>query len=91
MYHSIIILQQDIIQSHINLTCNLPLVKKTIEQFTSTCEIFTTVNAFKYQLLNYLFHNNETISNITKFIGILSHLETAAEILQEIASIEASN
>ena len=74
-----------------NITnCNLSQVKGTIQQFTNTCEIFTTINAFKYQLLHYLFHGNEAISDMDNFVSVLSHLQTAAGILQEISMIDVS-
>ena len=54
--------------------------------FNKTCKTFTAVNAFKYQLQHYLFHdaNNESLEVVQNITSIIIGLQAAAKFLQDI-------
>ena len=88
---------QNVLQG-INITlsdcCTCSLHNASIEEmmghFNKTCKTFTAVNAFKYQLQHYLFHdvNNATLDVVQKISSIITGLQAAARYLQEIAIID---
>ena len=73
--------------------CTGNLSNTAVEQMimnhsTKTCKTFTTVNAFKYQLQHYLFHDAKNATqNLT---SILTSLQATARYLQEIAITEVN-
>ena len=73
---------------------NHTAVKKVMNNFNKTCKTFTAVNAFKYQLQHYLFHdaNNATLPEdpVQKLTSIIIGLQTTARYLQEIAITEVN-
>ena len=57
-----------------------------MKHFNRTCQTFTTVNAFKYQLQHFLFYNQTTLlQNLT---SIVTGLQATARYLKEIAITE---
>ena len=69
-------------------------IKAVLEHFDKTCKTFTAVNAFKYQLQHYLFHdgNNATLPEfvVQGLTSLIIGLQTAAKYLQEIAITEVN-
>ena len=69
-------------------------IKAVMEHFNKTCKTFTAVNAFKYQLQHYLFHdgNNATLPEfvVQHLTQLIIGLQTAAKHLQEIAITEVN-
>ena len=63
--------------------------------FNKTCKTFTAVNAFKYQLQHYLFHdvNNANLleDTVQQLTSIIVGLQAAARYLQEIAITEVNH
>ena len=61
-------------------------VDTMMKHFNRTCQTFTTINAFKYQLQHSLFYNQTTLlQNLT---SIVTGLQATARYLKEIAITE---
>ena len=60
-----------------------------MDHFNKTCKTFIAVNAFKYQLQHYLFHdaNSATlpVGVVQNLTSIIIGLQSTARYLQEIA------
>ena len=66
-------------------------MKRLMDHFDRTCQTFTTVNAYKYQIQYYLLHNTNNAafpSVLHILISIVTGLQAAAEYLQEVAISE---
>ena len=69
---------------------NSASVKAVMDHFSKTCKTFTAINAFKYQLQHYLFHdwNSATLPAeyvVQQLTSLITGLQTAAKYLQEVA------
>ena len=77
-----------------NSTCNLDVAAMDIvmRHFDRTCQTFTTVNAYKYQLQYCLFNdaNNATLPEnvLQNLTSIVTGLQATARYLQRIAITE---
>ena len=65
-------------------------VKAVMDHFNKTCKTFTAINAFKYQLQHYLFHDRNSATLPAEYVvqqltSLITGLQTAAKHLQEIA------
>ena len=75
-------------------TCssNHTAVQTAMEHFNKTCKTFAAVNAFKYQLQHYLFHdaNNATLPEgaVQNLTTIIIGLQAMANHLQDVAITE---
>lgn len=56
-----------------------------LKEFNFTCRTFTFVMMLKLQLQDYLFRGAENESEISDIVHKLTHLETTAAILNDIA------
>ena len=60
-------------------------LKVILKQFNFTCRTFTSVMMLKLQLQEYLFDETENKTKVEDVVHKLTHLETAAANLNEIA------
>ena len=65
-------------------------VNMTMYRFNRTCKTFTAVNAFKYQLQHYLFHDlSDDLPEVVQyFTSMIIDLQTTAMYLQNVSKTE---
>ena len=79
-------------ESNSNCSLDVTTMEILMKHFNKTCQSFTTVNAYKYQMQNYLFNdaNNATMpeSVLQNLTSIVTGLQATARYLQQIAITE---
>ena len=63
-------------------------IETMMKHFNRTCQTFTAINAFKYQLQHYLFHGHNNTTLLQNLTSIVTGLQGTARYLQQIAIIE---